>query len=66
MIASRALKVYKINTLHKEEYVTTVFSGKDAGIIADRLNAEMGITGVRYRNIAGDTLLTLHRNKKKK
>ena len=66
MIASKALKVYKINNLHKEEYVTTVFSEHDAGNLGNRLNQEIGITGVRYRNLAGDILLTLQRNKKKK
>tara|TARA_R110001606_G_scaffold396417_1_gene570496 strand:- start:2395 stop:2622 length:228 start_codon:yes stop_codon:yes gene_type:complete len=63
MIASRAVKVYKICRRYKEEYVTTVFTAEDANAVGVRLNKELDITGVRYRNLAGALLATLHRNK---
>mgnify|MGYP003631245302 FL=1 len=63
MIASRAVKVYKICRRYKEEYVTTVFTTEDANAVGIRLNKELDITGVRYRNLAGALLATVHRNK---
>ncbi len=63
MIASRALKVYKICRRYKEEYVTTVFNAEDANTLGLRLNKEQDITGVRYRNLDGAILATIHRNK---
>lgn len=63
MIASRALKVYKICRRYKEEYVTTVFNAEDANTLGLRLNKEQDITGVHYRNLDGALLATIHRNK---
>lgn len=63
MIASRAVKVYKVCRRYKEEYVTTVFNAEDANTLGLSLNKEMDITGVRYRNLDGALLATIHRNK---
>jgi len=63
MIASRAVKVYKLCNRYKEEYVTTVFSAEEAVMLGDRLiSGELRSTGVRYRNLEGDIIKPLHRS----
>jgi hypothetical protein len=63
MIASRAVKVYTMCRRTREEYVTTVFSKEDADTLGARLNQDTSIVAVRYRNLSGKLLSTLHREK---
>jgi hypothetical protein len=63
MIASRAVKVYTVCRRTREEYVTTVFSPEDADILGARLNQDIGIVAVHYRNLSGKLLSTLRREK---
>lgn len=63
MIASRAVKVYTVCRRTREEYVTTVFSPEDADKLGARLNQDIGIVAVHYRNLSGKLLSTLRREK---
>ena len=63
MIPSRAIKVYASVGQPDGEYVTTVFSARDADILKTKLFKRSSVRSLTFTNVAGKVLARVRNNK---